>query len=156
MATEQAPAAQWWDAFPAPRASCPSIEAGEVKQMLERLEQEPSAKRDFLLVDVRRTDWEGGTIKSSINFPAQTLYQTRQIIYDLCVQAGITKIIFYCGSSSGRGPRSANWMQDYINERGDEGRLQSLILKGGVKGWVKAYGASLMDFWEPTYWEQFK
>ena len=55
------------------------------------------AKRDFLLVDVRRTDWEGGTIKTSINFPAQTLYQTRPVIYRLCKQAGIKKIIFYCG-----------------------------------------------------------
>lgn len=46
------------------------------------------------------------------------------------------------GSSRGRGTRAAGWFEDYIRERGEEGTgtgtgLRSLILEGGIKGWVK-------------------
>lgn len=61
---------------------------------------EQNKPRDFLLVDVRRTDYEGGTVKTSINLPAHSLYQTRPVIYQLCKQAGIRYIIFYCGELS--------------------------------------------------------
>lgn len=69
--------------------------------MMELLENDmaagESAKRQFLLVDVRQVDWEGGTITTSINLPAQSFYQTRPVVYRLCKQAGIETIIFYCG-----------------------------------------------------------
>lgn len=99
MAAEQAQGGEsWWAAFPAVKASCRRMEASQVKDLLVADEAAgPNARRDFLLVDVRRTDWEGGTIKTSMNFPAQTLYQTRPVIYQLCKQAGIKNIIFYCG-----------------------------------------------------------
>ncbi|KAJ8080959.1 hypothetical protein PM082_017794 [Marasmius tenuissimus] len=47
-------------------------------------------------------------------------------------QAGVKKVIFYCGSSSGRGPRTAAWLQDYIDEVGDR-EIQALVMKGGIK-----------------------
>lgn len=48
---------QWWAAFPAPRSTCPTITAEEVMKLLDDMDitGRPS---DFLLVDVRRTDWE--------------------------------------------------------------------------------------------------
>jgi hypothetical protein len=93
----------WWAAFPEYKSSCPQIEASEVKVLLEAdAAAGASAARKFLLVDVRRTDWEGGTVATSLNFPAHTLYQTRPVIYRLCKQAGIEHIIFYCGKPPGR------------------------------------------------------
>ncbi|GJC90338.1 arsenate reductase [Colletotrichum tofieldiae] len=142
----------WWAAFPAPKAKSPDIEADEVMGLLEA--QAAAGKdtpRDFLLVDVRRNDFEGGTIATSINFPAQSLYQTRPIIHQLCKQAGIKRVIFYCGSSNGRGPRSANWLQDYFDEVGETG-VQSVILKGGIKGWVRKYGSRKMDWYDEKAW----
>ncbi|KAK1764733.1 Rhodanese-like domain-containing protein [Phialemonium atrogriseum] len=127
----------------------PGLEASEVADLLEK--QTSDQPRDFLLVDVRRTDWTGGTIASSINLPAHSLYPTRKIIYDLCKQAGIKRIIFYCGSSNGRGPRSAAWMEDYRSEVG--GELQVLIMKGGIRGFVKSYGGRLMDGYDEKAWE---
>lgn len=92
---------QWWEAFPEVKASCPRVEAAEVAGLIEKnAAAEEGATRDFLLVDVRRTDWEGGTVATSINFPAHTFYQTRPVIYQLCKQAGIRRIIFYCGEYS--------------------------------------------------------
>lgn len=89
---------QWWEAFPEANAKCPRVDASEVAALLEKnAAAGKGTARDFLLVDVRRTDWEGGTVATSINFPAHTFYQTRPVIYQLCKQAGIKRIIFYCG-----------------------------------------------------------
>ncbi|KAK1726497.1 hypothetical protein CaCOL14_012201 [Colletotrichum acutatum] len=143
---------QWWAAFPAPKAKSPEIEADEMMRLLEAQAAAGNNKpRDFLLVDVRRNDFEGGTISTSINFPAQSLYQTRPIIHQLCKQAGIKRVIFYCGSSNGRGPRSANWLQDYFDELG-ETAVQAVILKGGIKSWVRRYGGSMMDWYDEKAW----
>ena len=89
-------ASPWHAGFPEPKTQCPQLEADEVKAMLEG-QIASGAPRDFLLVDVRRTDWEGGTITTSINLPAHSIYQTRPIIHQLCKQAGIAKVITYCG-----------------------------------------------------------
>jgi len=148
----------WWDAFPAPRAKCGEVTSDELYQMFDDMDIKPEL-RPFLLVDVRRADWEGGTIKTSINLPAQSFYQTRKTLLDLCERAGIQKVIFYCGASNGRGPRCANWMQDYIDDVakfGHKTKLQVLVLKGGIKSWVKDFEGSMMDGFEEKYWEQFK
>ncbi|UNI23346.1 hypothetical protein JDV02_009174 [Purpureocillium takamizusanense] len=149
---QQQEAPPWWAAFPEPKAACPRLEAADVMQLLEsHASLGAHSDRSFLLVDVRRADWEGGTVASSINLPAQTLYQTRPVVYQLCRQAGVKTIIFYCGSSSGRGPRCAGWMQDYLNEMG-EASVTAAILKGGIKGWQKAYGGRMMDAYDPKFW----
>ncbi|TDZ33093.1 hypothetical protein C8035_v006035 [Colletotrichum spinosum] len=158
-ATETPP---WWAAFPAPKSNAAHIEADEVLRLLEHQETAgQEASRDFLLVDVRRNDWEGGTIKSSINLPAQTLYQTRAVIHQLCQQAGIKRYTCFLpvmpiaevagGSSNGRGPRSANWLQDYFDDVG-ETTVTAVILKGGIKGWVRGYGGRVMDWYEEKVW----
>lgn len=94
MATQE-DGTPWWAAFPEPRASCETIEPSEVADLLEK--QTPDRPRDFLVVDVRRVDFNGGTVTSAINLPAQSFFQTRGIVYDLCKQGGIKKVIFYCG-----------------------------------------------------------
>lgn len=63
------------------------------------------------------------------------------------------------GSSSGRGPRCAGWMQDYINDISRIGRktdLKVLVLEGGIKKWVKDFEGSMVEGFEESYWEQFK
>jgi arsenical-resistance protein 2 len=95
MAEDQKEEAPWWAAFPEPKAKCDDIAAAEVFKLLQ--DQESGTQRDFLLVDVRRTDWEGGTISTSINLPAHSLYPTRAAIYQLVKQAGVSRVIFYCG-----------------------------------------------------------
>lgn len=172
MATKDGQQAPWYDAFPEPQAKPGTIEPSEVAALLEAQQQHPDKAKDFLLVDVRRTDFEGGTVTSSINLPAHSLYPTRKQVYDLVKQAGTKKLIFYCGeyipgqlailpfgpsltsagSSNGRGPRCAAWMQDFINETGDTD-IESLVLKGGIRGWVKEYGGRLTDGYDAKVWE---
>jgi arsenical-resistance protein 2 len=50
-------AGNWWSKFPEPRAEVPEITAVEVMQMFDDMDIK-SEPRTFLLVDVRRTDWE--------------------------------------------------------------------------------------------------
>jgi arsenical-resistance protein 2 len=144
----------WWASLPDVQSSCQYLESAQVLQLLAENAASPKDKpRDFLLVDVRRNDWEGGTIATSINLPAQSFYQTRPIVHQLCRQAGIKTIIFYCGSSSGRGPRCAGWMQDYLNQVGDES-MSAVILKDGIKGWHKHHGAEYMEGYDDKKWTE--
>ncbi|KAK3342042.1 hypothetical protein B0T25DRAFT_511560 [Lasiosphaeria hispida] len=141
----------WWTAFPEPESTADKISAEAVLSLLtEQARLGADGPRDFLLVDARRTDCTGGTVSSSINLPAHSFYPTRQILYDLCKQAGIKKVIFYCGQSNGRGPRCAAWMQDYVNEVG--GDLQAQVMAGGIRGWVAAFGSRMVDGFDEKVW----
>ncbi|PMD20829.1 Rhodanese-like protein [Hyaloscypha hepaticicola] len=149
---------EWWVLLPVVRSTPPTISADEVMKLFDDMDITPTP-RAFLLVDVRRTDWEGGTIKTSLNLPAQSFYQTRKTLFDLLERGGFKKVIFYCGASNGRGPRCAAWMQDYIDDVAKFGRkseVKVFILAGGIKGWVKDFEEALVDGFEEKYWEQFK
>jgi arsenical-resistance protein 2 len=164
-----------YEEISASAVSCDFIEPAEVYESIERVKAAGQhARRDFLLVDVRRTDWEGGTVATSVNFPAQSFYQTRGAVYQLCKQAGIKRVIFYCGeclpakmliatawklilgwpyvgSCGTRGPKCAGWFQEYLDSIG-ETEMKALILRGGVKGWQKTYNGQLMDSYDPGAW----
>jgi arsenical-resistance protein 2 len=88
-------------------------------------------------------------------------------LYRLCRGDGvnvISRVMFYCGSSSGRGPRCAAWFADYVAARAaaegipeNMAEPQVFVLEGGIKGWV-AGGPSyraLVDGYEESYWLQF-
>lgn len=99
---------EWWASFPAVRSTPPSISADEVMKLFDDMDITPTP-RTFLLVDVRRTDWEGGTIRTSLNLPAQSFYQTRKTLFDLLERGGFKMVIFYCGELSfikGQGERT--------------------------------------------------
>lgn len=82
----------WHAAFPAPRTTAPVITREEVLTDL--------TSDGLLLVDVRRTDFEGGTIKGSLNLPAHSFYMNRAVLFDLCKRAGVKRVAFYCGEYS--------------------------------------------------------
>jgi arsenical-resistance protein 2 len=99
--------------------------------------------------------------------PAQSFYQNMATLYRLCKGSGvnaISRVMFYCGSSNGRGPRCAAWFADYVAHRtAAEGIPENMgepavfVLEGGIKGWVAAgptYRA-LVDGYEESYWLQF-
>ncbi|KAI3339534.1 Rhodanese-like domain-containing protein [Ustulina deusta] len=148
------PEQPWHAAFPAPKTAKPAALSRE--EVLDRL-RAGGVGRDFILVDVRRNDYEGGTIRGAINLPAQSLFPTIPTLYQLFKNAGIQYIIWYCGSSAGRGTRTAAWFNDHIQEQGDN-NMKSVILTGGIKGWAKAGKdfVELMDGYVPEYWTQFQ
>lgn len=48
---------EWWETFPAPKSKAKEITADEVMKMFDDMDLKPEPS-EFLLVDVRRTDWE--------------------------------------------------------------------------------------------------
>jgi arsenical-resistance protein 2 len=89
----------WWTDFPEPRSLAAQVGSEDVFQLLQDHELADKEPRKFLLVDARRTDCTGGTVRGAMNLPAHSFYPTRKIMYDLCKQAGIERVIFYCGES---------------------------------------------------------
>lgn len=65
--------------------------------MLQWMREGKQAGKDYVLVDLRRNDHEGGTIKGSLNLPAQSLYYSLSTVYNLLRAGGVKYIIWYCG-----------------------------------------------------------
>ncbi|KAJ6180602.1 hypothetical protein N7519_011063 [Penicillium mononematosum] len=140
----------WHAAYPAPRGAAPSISREELVQWIRDGKQ---AGKDFILVDLRRTDYEGGTIQGSLNLPAQSLYPTIPTLYSLVSNSSVKYVIWYCGSSAGRGTRAAGWFADYLEDQQDT-EVKSLVLSGGIKGWAAAGPeyTSLMTEYDASVW----
>ncbi|KAF8859769.1 Rhodanese-like protein [Acephala macrosclerotiorum] len=140
----------WHAAYPAPKTSASSITREE---LISWMKAGKHPAMHFVLVDLRRTDFEGGTIRGSINLPAQSLYMTIPSLYTLFLEAEVTEVIWYCGSSKGRGTRAAGWFADYLKEQNDR-MMESLVLEGGLKGWATAGDeyVKLMDGYDAAVW----
>ncbi|CAK7207019.1 hypothetical protein SEUCBS139899_009827 [Sporothrix eucalyptigena] len=129
------PDAPWHAAYPDPKSDVVFISREEILALIN--DSAHVAGKDYILVDLRRNDYHGGTIQGSINLPAQSLWPLIPTYYQLFKAAGVRKVIFYCGSSGGRGCRSGGWFGDYLTRQNDS-NMQSLVLQGGIKGWTTA------------------
>ncbi|KAL1981883.1 hypothetical protein VTN96DRAFT_2070 [Rasamsonia emersonii] len=141
----------WYAAYPPPRNVAPSLSREELLQWFQ--DERKRVGKDFVLVDLRRSDFEGGTIHGSLNLPAQSLYLAIPTLYSILSQTQVRDVVWYCGSSRGRGPRAAGWFADYLEEQGNTS-IRSLVLEGGIKGWVSAgeeYTRS-MDGYDASVW----
>jgi arsenical-resistance protein 2 len=109
------------------------------------------------------------------------LYYSLPTVYNLLRAGGVKYIIWYCGmwlafagcaglclilvdcliahadigSSAGRGTRAANWFADYLEDRKDDS-IESLVLQGGIKGWVGAGEEyrELMEGFDAQVWQK--
>ncbi|KAK0743466.1 hypothetical protein B0T18DRAFT_329537, partial [Schizothecium vesticola] len=159
-------------AYPAPRNPEPAgLSREEVLAMLKV--ESSSSFRDFILVDLCRTDHEvrpgfsfgsaitliltpitrAAPIRGSVNLPAQSLYPTLPTLYSVLKAAGMRKFIWCCSSSRGRGNRAAGWFVDHLSDRGDSD-MQSLVLVDGIKGWATAGPeyTQWMDEYDESVW----
>ena len=90
-----------------------------------------SSQSEYAVIDVRRNDhavshfdsvpalvviifiyflifyWQGGHVRGSYQWPAQTFFDDLDGFYEKFKD--VEKVIFYCASSNGRGPRCAGW-----------------------------------------------
>lgn len=110
----------WHAAYPTPTSQAAALPRQEVLQWLEGARVNG---KDFVLVDVRRDDFrvslpvwrrtipfqcigsefhwyvyiQGGTIRGSLNLPAQSFYTTLSAFYALLSSSGVKDVVFYCG-----------------------------------------------------------
>ncbi|KAL8280059.1 hypothetical protein RQP46_007640 [Phenoliferia psychrophenolica] len=132
--------ASWHAAFPTPKSTPAGVTASEVHALLVShfaTSPSPTAKAPFVIVDVRRTDFDVAFIRTAINLPAQSFPLVLPGLIPLL--ASYPRVIFHCQSSAGRGPRVAAWFQDALDERGIV-TSKAEVLVGGIKGWVEKYG----------------
>ncbi|KAJ3557089.1 hypothetical protein NM688_g1658 [Phlebia brevispora] len=128
-------APDWAAPLPLPRSNPPELPASEVAELIRT----KRAGVDFLVVDVRRMDWENAYIRTSINLPAQSFHQSLPALVPILKKVPL--VIFTCNSCTitGRGPRIAAWYQDALDAQGIESS-SARVLTGGIKGWVATYG----------------
>ncbi|KAK5124183.1 hypothetical protein LTR85_001886 [Meristemomyces frigidus] len=145
MASTEQP---WHAAFPEPTMTADVMPQRRAMMVL-------SMKiASMLIIDVRRTDYEGGAIRGSLNIPAQGFWWNKGMLYELAYKADIEWVVFTCGSSSGRGPRCASWFLEHVRNVAEDNNMQVMVLEGGVKGWVKAgpQYTQFMDGYREDYW----
>ncbi|KAG2337698.1 S-adenosyl-L-methionine-dependent methyltransferase [Suillus weaverae] len=113
---------RWWDAYPKDH-----LTSGEVASLL----RDPD-RSDYAIIDVRENDRVGGHVLGSVQWRADLFASSLDRFYD---EYGKTKqVIFYCGSSKGRGSRCAAWYQDYLDGK-DNTESKACVLEGGYHGW---------------------
>ncbi|TFK68339.1 S-adenosyl-L-methionine-dependent methyltransferase [Pluteus cervinus] len=138
-ASSDTPLLRWWDAYPVVRStSLPRITADALAGYFK---DGSKTGTDYAVIDVRRNDHGGGHVRASHQWPAQTFHNELAKFYE---EFGNTKeVIFYCGSSNGRGPRCAGWYQEYLDDlqrQGEDIVSKAVVLEGGVKAWLAKFG----------------
>ncbi|KAF2719902.1 hypothetical protein K431DRAFT_227603 [Polychaeton citri CBS 116435] len=140
----------WYAAFPEPKGKADLMPARRAMMTL-------SMKiASLLIIDVRRTDYDGGSIRGSLNIPAQGFWWNRGMLYELAYKADMEWVVFTCGSSNGRAPRCAAWFLDFVRNVAGDTDMQVMVLEGGIKGWVKSgpQFTQLMDGFKEEHWKE--
>ncbi|KAJ3414046.1 hypothetical protein HDV05_007171 [Chytridiales sp. JEL 0842] len=139
----------WWDSLP---AVISKPEGWSRDQVAELVKSGAVPGKDYLVVDVRRTDYGGGHVIGHVNAPAQSFHQGLPEFVEK--YKNVPKVFFYCNSSKGRGTRCAGWYQDALNERKIT-TSQGLILVGGIKGWLEAFkdDSNLTEKYDAEFWK---
>lgn len=86
-------------------------------------------------------------IPNAVNFPAHSLFLSSSTLVKSLHSIPI--IIFHCNRSNGRGPRSAGWyadqLQNQFNLNDEEVAKRVGILQGGIVAWEEKYGIGQID-----------
>lgn len=119
----EAAAAPWYAAFPEPVSPTVYLPREEFYGLLTS----KISGKDYVLVDLRRNDHTGGTIRGSINLPAQTLYPSIPSLYTVFKAAGVNQVIFYCGAYMRYKDDAAQKEKNKYSQNAQEAR------RGGVR-----------------------
>ncbi|KAG8844719.1 hypothetical protein FRB91_002377 [Serendipita sp. 411] len=127
---------EWYSVYPPPRFDTPRISAEELAEIIKSKVEAV----DYIVVDVRRTDFEDTFIRGALNLPAHSFYPTVSTITKLLSR--IPLVIFHCNSckETGRGPRTAGWYRAELERQGvAEAQSKALVLTGGIKEFSAKY-----------------
>ncbi|RLV91977.1 CDC25-like phosphatase YCH1 [Spathaspora sp. JA1] len=106
----------------------------------------PHGSGKFAIIDVRDTDYIGGHIKGSHNYPACNLLRTIPKLHAQLYREKVDDVVFHCMLSQARGPsaalkflRSLNKIDDPVVKEYFKG-VHVYVLKGGFQRWAREYG----------------
>lgn len=115
----------------------------------------------FQVIDVRGSDYVGGHIRTSWNYPYKKLkldskYMStlRNRLLQEHKDKGVINCVFHCAQSQQRGPSSALKFLRTIPQD-DLNKFQIWILKGGFNHWQSVYGKdeTVTENYEADIWE---
>ncbi|KAJ1932287.1 Cdc25 phosphatase Ibp1 [Linderina pennispora] len=110
---------------------------------LAELVRDPTkiAGKDYVVVDVRDSDYNGGHIPGAVNVPAHEMHDQAAALVQK--YADVPEVIFHCALSQVRGPKSARIYNEAVQERlekaaGDDPLFgQNIqVLTGGFTSWL--------------------
>ncbi|KAG0175480.1 hypothetical protein DFQ28_000099 [Apophysomyces sp. BC1034] len=108
--------------------------------------------KDYVVIDVRDNDFEGGNIPGAVNVPAGTLVDN---VDGLIAKYGKVPVVyFHCALSQVRGPKSARIYNESLSLRGIQLNQQVKVLRGGFEGWQAKYRDEndLIENYDPAFW----
>jgi len=125
----------WHSKYPTPSFEHRRIGPKDLADMI----REKKAGIDFIVVDVRRTDFEKSFIKHALNLPAHSFFPTVSSI--VTILSPIPIVVFHCNNcgETGRGPRAAGWYVAELHRRGIE-TSEAVVLDGGIKAFDALFG----------------
>ncbi|KAK3836957.1 MAG: Rhodanese-like protein [Linnemannia elongata] len=146
------------------------VDGDVVKDLLEDKSKVPG--KDYLIIDVRDSDYIGGHIRGSVNIPSQDLRDQLPTLIE--EYKAVPQLIFHCALSQVRGPKAANRWAEALAARDDaaaadvaateraaveaanKGPLTQHvnILRGGFGEWQRQYknDKNLVEDYVPDYW----
>ncbi|RUP46182.1 Rhodanese-like domain-containing protein [Jimgerdemannia flammicorona] len=126
------------------------IESDEVAAMV--LDNTLKSGKDYLVVDVRDDDFEGGHIPEAIHIRSSILLDK---LDDLVNEyANVPKIVFHCVMSQVRGPKSAQMYKETLSLNGIQTQQQVYVLRGGFRQWQARFknDPDMIADYRPELW----
>ncbi|KAI8384302.1 Rhodanese-like domain-containing protein [Radiomyces spectabilis] len=129
----------------------PYAESEELKALI--LDPTKVPRKDYLVIDVRDTDFEGGNIPHAVNVPAGQLLDRVHEIIDEYGQ--VPCVYFHCALSQVRGPKAARIYKESLHLQGIQTNQQVKVLRGGFEGWHAKYRKEkqLLENYDPSIWQ---
>ncbi|KAF8319101.1 Rhodanese-like protein [Clavulina sp. PMI_390] len=131
----------------------PRIKARELRDVIK------NAKRmqDYVIVDVRDEDFEGGNIPGCIHLPSYTFDRD---VDDLAQRVKKVKnVIFTCFYSQQRGPLAARKFRDIRDATVEMEFEQNIyVLGGGMSRFISYFGEDekYIENYDPEFWSGVK
>ncbi len=127
-------------------------------ELKHKILKNQNEKQNFLIIDVRDADFDGGAIKHAINIPSIEFKSNLDVhVERICKQTNEqTEIIFHCMMSQVRGPSCAQKFKRRAQELGWSER-QVFVLQGGFSKWEIEHGKDpqlTVDYDEEMWNEQ--
>ncbi|KAG5636496.1 hypothetical protein H0H81_007830 [Sphagnurus paluster] len=126
-----------------------------LSELADIMKSDKIAQKDFLVVDVRDDDFEGGNIKGCLNKPSRNfLTSVDALVKDT---KDVPLVIFHCALSQVRGPKAARIYEETRQNLQEEGEApyEVAVLREGFTQFQYKFkdDPTLVENWDKETWE---
>ncbi|ORX44791.1 Rhodanese-like protein [Hesseltinella vesiculosa] len=131
--------------------SAPFVDSEELAALVR--DKSKVSGQDYLVIDVRGDDFEGGHIPGVVNIPASKLMDSASDVIQKYSKVPV--VYFHCALSQVRGPKCARIYNEYKALQGIEDEQQVKVLRGGFEGWQEKYRnqKDLLEDYDEERWD---